>query len=487
MGEIMYSRSFNILIADDNLDNIHLLEHRLRKENYIFHTALDGQKALEQVERIPPDLILLDVNMPVMDGFEVCRRLRDNEATRSIPVIIITAAKISIDDQITGLGLGADDYITKPFNPKDLIARVERKLQVKALEDELRRQKEEISAILSSAADAILRIDANKRIQFCNPAAQRLFNCANPPTGLHYGDVCRGCPALKMGFEQVKPDINKQTAGYEVEMDDGKTIFINVATISAANQQHDGWVLVLHDISRLKEIDRLKSNIIANAAHDLKNPLSSAVLYTELLVESIADPNSDQYSLATSALRSIERMKQMTVHLLDLERLENGDILDIQACDLVEIGQDLIHQMNGLAQKQHIHLTARLPNTPVMVAGDFVYLSRAIANLMNNALKFTPPGGTVTIALEEKEGRAIISVQDTGPGIPLAHQARIFNRFYRIKDQQATREMIGSGLGLSIVKSIVSQHQGIVWLESKEGEGTTFYISLPILNSQTVM
>ncbi len=483
----MYSRSFNILIADDNLDNIHLLEHRLRKENYIFHTALDGQKALEQVERIPPDLILLDVNMPVMDGFEVCRRLRDNEATRSIPVIIITAAKISIDDQITGLGLGADDYITKPFNPKDLIARVERKLQVKALEDELRRQKEEISAILSSAADAILRIDAGKRIQFCNPAAQRLFNCANPPTGLHYGDVCSGCPALEMGFEQVKPDINKQTAGYEVEMDDGKTIFINVATISAANQQHDGWVLVLHDISRLKEIDRLKSNIIANAAHDLKNPLSSAVLYTELLVESIADSNSDQYALATSALRSIERMKQMTVHLLDLERLENGDILDIQACDLVEIGQDLVHQMNGLAQKQHIHLTARLPNTPVMVAGDFVYLSRAIANLMNNALKFTPPGGTVTITLEEKEGRAIISVQDTGPGIPLAHQARIFNRFYRIKDQQATREMIGSGLGLSIVKSIVSQHQGIVWLESKEGEGTTFYISLPILNSQTVM
>ena len=483
----MYSRSFNILIADDNLDNIHLLEHRLRKENYIFHTALDGQETLEQVERIPPDLILLDVNMPVMDGFEVCRRLRDNEATRSIPVIIITAAKISIDDQITGLGLGADDYITKPFNPKDLIARVERKLQVKALEDELRRQKEEISAILSSAADAILRIDAGKRIQFCNPAAQRLFNCANPPTGLHYGDVCSNCPALKMGFEQVKPDINKQTAGYEVEMDDGKTIFINVATISAANQQHDGWGLVLHDISRLKEIDRLKSNIIANAAHDLKNPLSSAVLYTELLVESIADPNSDQYSLATSALRSIERMKQMTVHLLDLERLENGDILDIQACNLVEIAQDLVHQMKGLAQKQHIHLTARLPDTPVMVAGDFVYLSRAIANLMNNALKFTPSGGTVTIALKEKEGRAIISVQDTGPGIPLAHQARIFNRFYRIKDQQETREMIGSGLGLSIVKSIVSQHQGLVWLESKEGVGTTFYISLPILNSQTVM
>ena len=483
----MHSRSFNILIADDNHDNIHLLERRLRNENYIFHTALDGQETLEQVERVSPDLILLDVNMPIMNGFEVCRRLRDNKATRSIPVIIITAAKISIDDQITGLGLGADDYITKPFNPKDLVVRVERKLQVKALEDELRRQKEEISAVLFSAADAILRIDANKRIQFCNPAAQRLFNCANPPAILRYDDVCSHCPALTMGFEQVKPDANKQTAGYEVEMDDGKTIFINVSTISAANQQHDGWVLVLHDISRLKEIDRLKSNIIANAAHDLKNPLSSAVLYTELLVESIADPNSDQYALATSALRSIERMKQMTVHLLDLERLENGDILDIQACDLVEIGQDLVHQMNGLAQKQHIHLTARLPNTPVMVAGDFVYLSRAIANLMNNALKFTPPGGTVTIALEEKEGRAIISVQDTGPGIPLAHQARIFNRFYRIKDQQATREMIGSGLGLSIVKSIVSQHQGIVWLESKEGVGTTFYISLPILNSQTVM
>ncbi len=482
----MHSRSFNILIADDNYDNIYLLERRLQKENYIFHTALDGQETLDQVERVSPDLILLDVNMPVMDGFEVCRRLRDNEATRSIPVIIITAAKVSIDDQITGLGLGADDYITKPFNSRDLIARVERKLQVKALEDELRRQKEELSAVLLSAADAILRVDANKRIQFCNPAAKRLFNCTTP-ANLRYDDICSNCPALKLDFEQVKPDASKQTASYEVEMDDGKTIFINVSAISASNQQPDGWVLVLHDISRLKEIDRLKSNIIANAAHDLKNPLSSAILYTELLVESIADPNSDQYTLATSALHSIERMKQMTSHLLDLERLENGDILDIQACDLVEIGQDIIHQMNGLAQKQNIHLAAMLPDTPVMVAGDFVYLSRAIANLMNNALKFTPPNGTVTLNLEEKEGRAIISVQDTGPGIPLDHQARIFNRFYRIKDQQETREMIGSGLGLSIVKSIVSQHQGIIWLESKEGMGTTFYISLPVLQSQTVM
>ncbi|OQY31328.1 MAG: hypothetical protein B6243_08610, partial [Anaerolineaceae bacterium 4572_5.2] len=291
-GGIMHSRSFNILIADDNHDNIHLLERRLRNENYIFYTALDGQETLDQVEQVSPDLILLDVNMPVMNGFEVCRRLRDNEATRSIPVIIITAAKTSIDDQITGLGLGADDYITKPFNSRDLIARVERKLQVKALEDELRRQKEEMSAVLLSAADAILRIDANKRIQFCNPAARRLFNCTTSPTNLRYDDICSNCPGLKMGFKQIKPGASKQTAGYEVEMDDGKTIFINVSAISASNQQHDGWVLVLHDISRLKEIDRLKSNIIANAAHDLKNPLSSAILYAEMLVESIADQSS---------------------------------------------------------------------------------------------------------------------------------------------------------------------------------------------------
>ena len=432
-------------------------------------------------------MILLDVNMPIMNGFEVCRHLRDNEATRSIPVIIITAAKTSVEDQITGLGLGADDYITKPFNPRDLVARVERKLQVKALEDELRRQKEEMSAIIFSAADAIFRIGADRRIQFCNPAARRLFNCAAPPEDLRYGDICNNCPALETGFEQMRSDASAQPVGYEVELDNGKTIFINVATISASNQQHDGWVLILHDISHLKEIDRLKSNIIANAAHGLKNPLSSAILYTELLVESISDQSSNQYTLATSALHSIERMKQMTIHLLDLERLESGDTLDIQACDLVEIGQDLVHQMNGLAQKQSIHLTAMLPDTPVIVAGDFVYLSRAIANLMNNALKFTPPDGTVTIKLEEKEEKAIISVQDTGPGIPLDHQARIFNRFYRIKDQQETRGMIGSGLGLSIVKSIVSQHQGMIWLESKEGIGTTFYISLPVLESQTVM
>jgi signal transduction histidine kinase len=174
-------------------------------------------------------------------------------------------------------------------------------------------------------------------------------------------------------------------------------------------------------------------------------------------------------------------MKQMTLHLLDLERLENGNILDITACDLVEIGQSLVQQMSGLAQKQNIHLTASLPDTPVMVEGDFVYLSRAVANLMSNALKFTPAGGTVTVSLKQKDQAAIISVQDTGPGIPPNHQARIFNRFYRVKDQKETREKIGSGLGLSIVKSIVTQHQGTIWLESKEGVGTTFHISLPVL------
>ena len=477
----MHSKPFNILIADDNPDNIHLLERRLRKDNYIFHTAMNGQETLEQVERISPDLILLDVNMPIMGGFEVCRRLRDNDATRAIPVIIITAAKTSIEDQITGLGLGADDYITKPFNPRDLALRVERKLQVKALEDELRRQKEEMSAIVFSAADAILRVGADNHIQFCNPAAQRLFNCANPPVGQHYDDICKHCPALELGFQQIKPDANSQISGYEVEMDNGKTIFVNVAAVGVPGKQYNGWVLILHDISHLKEIDRLKSNIIANAAHDLKNPLSSAILYTELLVESITDHNSDQYTLATSALHSIERMKQMTLHLLDLERLENGNILDITACDLVEIGQSLVQQMSGLAQKQNIHLTASLPDTPVMVEGDFVYLSRAVANLMSNALKFTPAGGTVTVSLKQKDQAAIISVQDTGPGIPPNHQARIFNRFYRVKDQKETREKIGSGLGLSIVKSIVTQHQGTIWLESKEGVGTTFHISLPVL------
>lgn len=485
------TKSFKILIADDNLDNILLLKRRLRRDNYLFYTAQDGQAALTEAKRILPDLILLDVNMPKLDGFEVCHRLRAFEATRLTPIIIITAAKTSLEDQVTGLGLGADDYLTKPVNYRELAARVERKLQVKVLEDELRRQKEELEVILTSTTDAVLRIGPDGQVHFLNPAGARLFGLADSFSAVagaddqhHYQNILAKHPHCVTALEQVKTEVRQQPANCEIELADGRTMLMNVAPVTLPGPQLDGWVLVLRDITHLKEIDRLKSVVIANAAHDLKNPLSSALLYLELLVEKLPEQNDLPYKLAVSALQSVERMKHMTTHMLDLDRLETGQVLEIYPCDIVALAHDTLRQMANLAQQQAIDLVVELPSAPLMIPGDPIYLGQAIANLLHNALKFTPAGGMVTFSLKPEGQNVIIAVADSGPGIAPEYQAHIFDRFYRVKDQSNLKHTAGSGLGLAIVKAVVTQHQGLVWLESQPGQGSTFYVSLPRLATE---
>ena len=475
--------TFKILIADDNPDNVYLLQRRLQKQNYTFYTAADGRETLNQVNAVMPDLILLDVNMPKLDGFEVCRRLRQTEALRYIPIIIVTAAKTSLDDQITGLGLGADDYVTKPFNMQELALRVERKLQLKALEDKLRRQQKDMAAILSSSTDAILRIGIDGLIDFFNQAAAQLFalnlDTPNRNTGQHYQDLLGAYPDFTTAFEQIKEKASREAANFEIELSEDRIFSVNIAPITEPDSQLNGWVLSLQDITHFKKMDQLKSTIITNAAHDLKNPLSSALLYLDMLVDNTADQTELSHKLATNALQCIERMKQMTIHLLDLERLETGNLLDIRPCNIVEIVTDLVDQMSSLAQQAELHLTADMPDSPIIVDGDFIYLSRAIANVIHNAIKFTSPNGSVCVTLYEAGDRVILLVRDTGSGILPENQTRIFDRFYRVKREMQSKEVSGSGLGLSIVKSIVEQHKGLIWLESQPEQGTTFTISLP--------
>ena len=256
----MQAEPFKIIIADDTPDNVTLLQRRLRSPNYTFYTATNGQEALRLTQSVAPDLILLDVNMPVMDGFEVCRRLRMDKNTRDIPVIIITAARISIEDQITGLGLGADDYLTKPFNHQELSARVARKLQVRELHTLRKRLTQ---SILFAASMEMLVVNQEMKVV---ESGGNLADWLDTPTGeLLDAPLLEVLPEL-VGYEKTLADI---TAGKESKLhlptlnrfdNEGQIRYLDFVVQVYPDPKKPGWLLIL--ISNVTEASLLNQQVI---------------------------------------------------------------------------------------------------------------------------------------------------------------------------------------------------------------------------------
>jgi signal transduction histidine kinase len=241
-------------------------------------------------------------------------------------------------------------------------------------------------------------------------------------------------------------------------------------------------VAVLNDITQLKELDRLKSEMVRWASHDLKNPLTAAMLYIDLLKEELAvHGNADvEHSLVTIE-KQLERMNRIIRGILDLERLKTMTTAN-ELCHPTKIIQNAIDEMRELAVDRQICLEVSIDSDVPDFLGDSQQFERALINLIENAIKFTPAGKhTVWIAARSKGDQIIFQVKDEGIGIPETLQDQVFDRFFRgqQKGQVGAEHVSGSGLGLSLVKTIVENHHGKVWLESRVGAGTTFYVALP--------
>jgi signal transduction histidine kinase len=240
-----------------------------------------------------------------------------------------------------------------------------------------------------------------------------------------------------------------------------------------------GYVVVMNDISELKELDRLKNQMIRMTSHDLKNPLSAAMMNTELLLEEGGDAlNEDLRHYATTIMVQLERMSRITRGILDMERIQSGTPI-VEDCDAAELLKMTVHEFDSYATRNDVTISAVLPTDIPLFPADRTYLTRALANLAENAIKFTRRGGSVVLGAEQANGQVIFHVADTGVGIPAEAQSRIFDRFFRVT-QPGMEQVSGTGLGLSLVKSVADIHHGHVWFESAVGQGTTFHLALPL-------
>lgn len=273
---------------------------------------------------------------------------------------------------------------------------------------------------------------------------------------------------------------NPQRRAVEVQWSD-KQIF----NLSINQVPQLGTVVTLNDISELKELDEMKSIFVETVSHDLKNPLSTIHGYATLL--GIENLSSRGRSNLEGLLQGVERIQTLIQDLLDLSRIESGADELVELCDMVEIVEEVITNFELSMVEKDITLTRDIPADPLQVSGNSLRLSQIVANFLSNAVKYTPKGGKVFVGLSKVDAQVRLHVSDNGPGIPLAEQSKIFEKFYRVPIMENGEWIEGTGLGLSIVKAIVEGYGGQIWLDSEVGVGSTFGCILPALETPALM
>lgn len=327
-----------------------------------------------------------------------------------------------------------------------------------------------LEALINGVRQPIIVTDAQNRVRYTNPAARVLGEGLDQAVGEPLETVISS-PKLTALFRQLLAAGQPQSD--EIPWVDGRTFDANLVLVPGV-----GSVAVLHDVTHFKELDRMKSEFVATVSHDLKAPLQVIYGYAEVLKEALPEPDPLAAKCLQEISGSTKRMRDLIGTLLDLAQIESGLDQATQPCQMAEIIADVLQGYRLQAEEKEIRLQVDLGGNLPLVVGHPVRLGQAVANLVGNALKYTPREGLVRISTQVSDRRLVVEVSDSGPGIPPARQAGLFGKFYKVGARE-TRDEEGHGLGLAIVKSVVEAHGGRVWVESAVGQGSTFAFALP--------
>jgi signal transduction histidine kinase len=376
-------------------------------------------------------------------------------------------AVLSLESQTQGAFTEANVEFTKR-----LAARAATAMDNANLFDETRRERTKLALILSSTADAVIVVGDDGKLVLVNQAALGAFRL--PPkenyVGRPFNEVFKFSRLLPL-YERART--LKQTLIEEVTLPDDRTFHVSLVPAPQV-----GWTIVSHDITPFKETDKLKNELVATTSHDLKNPLGTIMGYVDL-IQMTNKLNEQGIEYIHRVHGAVAHMRQLIDDLLDMARIESGIVLRYSKVHLPtlldSIAVRFVPQVKDKAMFFEVHVPPDFPPVPA----DEARLSQIMNNLVSNAIKYTPPEGHVSVRAESRDGFVQIAVQDDGMGISPEDQAHVFDRFYRVRTPE-TDGIEGTGLGLAIVKSLVELHGGKVGLESRLGEGTTFFFTLPL-------
>jgi two-component system phosphate regulon sensor histidine kinase PhoR len=344
----------------------------------------------------------------------------------------------------------------------------------------LQEEKAKVEAAFSSALDGILILDHQGRIEIVNRGMWAMI-------GERYRDIVGKTPLEAFRNLGLQKALDKYRSGdmpvsQEIELGDGEPVMLDVSItpVRGVDAAEGKTMLVFHDVTRLKKLERMRVDFVANVTHEIKTPLTAILGFVETLQEGAIEDRETAKKFLSTIARHAERLNRLVEDLLTISNIELGEMrFCFESVALSGVAQSVLHMIQLKAREKKIELTSAIPEDFPLISADRDRLSQILINVLDNAVKFTPEGGTVTLSAAQAAGNeVVVKIADTGIGVPRDEISRLGERFYRV-DKTRSRELGGTGLGLSIVKHLMTAHKGRMEVESLLGRGTTVSLYFP--------
>jgi two-component system, sensor histidine kinase and response regulator len=422
-------KGIDILIVEDSPTQALKLKYILEKQEYSVQLATNGREGLEAIERRRPTLIISDVVMPEMDGYEFCSSIKASEDLRDIPVILLTTLS-DPQDIIRGLECGADNFLNKPYNEETLLSRIK-------------------YILVNLDVRSRMRTGMGIEIYFANKK--------------HY-----------LTSERIQI-IDLLLSTYENAVEKNKELELTNKKLRILQEEME------QRNEQLRLLNEQKNMLLGMAAHDLRNPLYLIGGYSDHLLKDSKHPLSPDHRNMISAIQSSSTfMVQMINDLLDVHKIESGSFeMQMEMSDFMTVLDQLIESQSFVARKKGIELTVSAPPAIPRFVFDAARLTQVMVNLVDNAIKFSFKGSVIDIIVAYTDDRLRFSVRDHGPGIPDQEIGKLFKPFSTTSVKPTNNEKT-TGLGLAIAHSIVTKHGGGISVESVSGKGCTFTVEIPM-------
>lgn len=486
-----------ILIVDDQEANIYSLKKLLESQNFIVDTALSGEEALKKVLKNDYALIILDVQMPGIDGFEVAETLSGFNKTKDVPIIFLSAVNKDKKFITKGYASGGIDYVTKPIDPDILMLKVktfsrlyEQTLALneiqqvlrseieerKKVQQELKEQVDNLYSTLESLPQLAFTANGAGDIEFVNSKWLSYADAKMMPA-THVDDMDIRTVWAEAIVAEIPMELEVRIK--ELKSEIFRFHLLRIIPIKEKNNQLK-WVGTFTDIDDQKQMEKKKDEFLSIASHELKTPLTSIKAYAQLLERTLNTKADDPAGKYINRVQSqVSKLNALITDLLDISKIENGKLkitkknFDFE--NLLSNAIDIIYQT-------HDNNTMVIERQGDRIAdaflGDEIRIEQVLINYLTNAIKYAPNTERIIVHTEKDAHQVKVSVTDFGIGIPEHKQKNIFGKFYRVEESSVRFQ--GLGIGLYICSEIIKQHHGTVGIQSELGQGSTFYFTLPL-------
>ena len=491
--EIKYGtlEPLTILIVENDPTSKTLLLQLLSKSSLPISEVKSAetlQSAFELLDRINFSVVLLDLNLPDSKGLDTLVGISQRHPQAAIVVI---TGEYNEDFGLKALTCGAQEHLIKGnYNTSTLNKSIYYAIERKKTDNKLQLTEEKYRTIFENSAIAITMADEQERLISWNKFTETLLGMDKED--LYFKPVSSLYPAWE--WEKIRSH-NVRQKGMQHHLEtkmikkDGKVIDIDVSlsVLKNAEGKTTGSIGVFRDITerkdaeeKLKETMEKKSQFISTVSHELRTPLASIKEGVSIILDGVlGEINSKQRNFLNIAKRNADRLARLINDVLDFQKLEAGKMgLNIQLNSIKEVIEDVHKAMSPSAENKGVALNLQLEDNLPNASFDSDKIIQVLTNLISNAIKFTPEKGRIYVNVRHKNEELILSVKDTGMGIPKEALPKIFERFYRV--QRPGKQIQGTGLGLAIVNKIVMMHDGRIEAESEVDKGTTFTVSLPL-------